>query len=92
MNKPSPTQVLVFGILSLALCESAILGLIFGILARNNAKAFKAATTEISSQVNTGEKLGTVGMILSIIAIVFWVIFAIIMIIVAVAAKSQGYY
>ena len=41
-NPGSPTKVLVFGIIGLALCESGILGLIFSIIGLVQAKKYVA--------------------------------------------------
>lgn len=74
-NPVSPTQVLVFGIVSLATSSTVIVGIIFGILAMNKAKAYFAAGGEASGKVKTGKILGTVGLILSIVMVIFWIIY-----------------
>ncbi len=75
----NPTQVLVFGIIGLALCETGVLGLIFSIIALTKAKNYVNTYGPISTQVNTGRRLAIAGLIISIIMIVFWIAFIILM-------------
>lgn len=65
----SPTSVLVFGILSLAL-PFPVVGLIFAIVARKKATTFIEETGTTCGQVNTGKILATIGLILNIISLV----------------------
>lgn len=75
-NPVSPTQVLVFGIISIA-TSGAIIGLIFGILAASKAKAYYAAGGEACGKVKAGKILGIVGLVCAIVALVIYVIYGI---------------
>ena len=77
-NGPSQGSVLTFGILSLALCGSAILGLIFGIICKSKAKAYIAAHGQLEGSAKPGNILGTIGLIISIIMIVIYIILIIV--------------
>ncbi len=70
----TPTQVLIWGIVAVATCESGILGIIFGIIGKNKAKAYVAANGQTTGQVKTGSILSTVGLVIGIIMTVVWVI------------------
>lgn len=86
----NPGKVLTFGILGLAFCETGILGLIFSIIGLTKAKNYIATYGPVSGQVRTGKILSTIGLILSIVMIVFWVAFTIIMVnVVSNASQSQ---
>ena len=76
-NGPTPSQCLTWGILGLALSETGIIGLIFSIIAKNKIKAYNASGQAPSGQVNTGSRLATAGLIVSIVFIVIWVIYII---------------
>ncbi len=64
----SPTSVLVFGILSVAL-SVPVVGLIFAILARKKAKAFVEENGTTCGQVNVGRILATIGLVVNIISL-----------------------
>ncbi len=68
----SPSKVLTFGIVALATCETGILGIVFGALARKNAQAYIAAYGTSTGQVRTGNILGTFGLVFGIIMTVVW--------------------
>ena len=85
----SPTPVLVFGIIGLALSGTGILGLIFSIIALSKAKSYIRTYGPIATQANIGRRLAIAGLIVSIIMIVFWVVFITIMVIVAVDVASH---
>lgn len=64
---PSPTMILVFGILSLAI--GSIGGAIFGFVARSLAKKYLAATGgETCTQVKVGNILALIGIIVGLVA------------------------
>lgn len=73
----SPTKILVFGIIGLALC-SAVVGLIFSIMAMVKGNRFISANGNISKQVSIGRKLAIAGLILSIICLVCYIIGAVV--------------
>ena len=73
-NSGSPTKVLVFSIIGLALCESGILGLIFSIIGLVQAKKYVAQYGDVSNQVRIARRLAIAGLILSIVCIVIYVI------------------
>ncbi len=64
----SPSNVLVFGILSLVL-PVPVVGLIFAIMARKKAKAFVEETGTTCGQVNVGRILATIGLVCNIISL-----------------------
>ena len=89
MEKNS-TKPLVFGILALALCETGILGIIFGAIATSNAKKFAAANGGVlDGKAKTGKILGTLGLVFGIISLVGIVIYAIVFAIYGGAVLSQ---
>ena len=53
----SPSNVLVFGILGLAFCETGILGIIFSIIGLSKAKNYIATYGDVSNQVRVGKRL-----------------------------------
>lgn len=68
------TQVLVFGILGLALgFGTGIVGLIFSILGISKANKYVAEFGDISNQVRIGKRLSIAGLIVSIIMIVLFI-------------------
>ena len=71
----SPTSVLVFGILSVAL-SVPVVGLIFAIIARKKAKAFVEETGTTCGQVNVGRILATIGLVCNIISLCGAVLYA----------------
>lgn len=73
-NAPTQGSVLTWGILGLAFCEIAILGLIFSIIGRNKAKAYIAAHGQLEGAAKAGGILSKLGLIFSIISIVVTVI------------------
>ena len=87
LNQPavSSTPALVFGILALALCDTGILGIIFGAIARSKASQYLAAYGVYDGKAKTGRVLGTIGLVLGIISLVIYV-FAVIVIIAILAS------
>jgi len=83
----NPTNVLVFGILGLALSGMGIVGLIFSIIGLKKANNYIATYGNISNQVRIGRRLAIAGMIVSIIMTVIWVLY-IVIIVVAVAGSG----
>ena len=66
---------LIFGILAVALSETVILGVIFGFIARKNAKAYGDANGGvIDGKAKVGNILGLVGIILGFVSIIYWII------------------
>lgn len=71
----NPSQVLVFGILGLALgFGTGILGLIFSIIGLVKAKNYVAQYGDVSNQVRTGRRLALAGLIVSILIVVCMII------------------
>lgn len=81
----SPTPILVFGILSLAL-SSVIAGIVFGILGLIKSKKYITTYGNISTQVRIGRGLSIAGIIVSAICIIMYII----MIIAAIIAGING--
>ena len=73
VRQGNPTNVLVFGILGLALSGLGIVGLIFSILGFRKANAYIAAYGNISTQVQIARGLAIVGMVVGLIATFLWV-------------------
>jgi hypothetical protein len=69
------TKALVFGILAIALSETVILGIVFGFIARKQAKAYGAANGGvIDGKAKVGNILGLLGIIFGFVAIIYWII------------------
>lgn len=65
------TQSLVFGILSLALTEIGLLGIIFGAIGKSKAKAFAQLNDGVvTGKAKVGKILSTLGLVFGIIALV----------------------
>ena len=86
----SPSKVLTWGILGLAFAGSGLLGLIFSIIGLKNAKLFLAENGALFGQAKVGRILAKVGLILSIVMMVFWLIY--IIAIIALAGSVAYYY
>ena len=84
---PNTTPILVFGILSL--CLTAILGIIFGSIARNKAKVLALQGYPITGKAKVGQILGTIGLICGIISTIVIAIYALVAIIIAIGAAVQ---
>ena len=68
-------KALIFGILSIALCETIVLGIVFGALAQKNAKAFAEANGGVlAGRAKVGKILGLVGLITAIVVGAIYVI------------------
>ena len=85
VTAPNSTPILILGILAVAL-SSVIGGLICAIICKSKVKAYQAAGGQMTGKAKVGNILATVGLICSIIAIIFWVIY----IIVIAAAAASG--
>lgn len=85
-------KAMIFGILGLALSELGILGLIFSILGKKEAKKFEAAFGQLTGKAKVGSILSTVGLIVSIIMMVVYVISFIVGIFAGLAASSYATY
>ena len=83
----NPTNVLVFGILSLALSELGIVGLIFSIIGLKKANNYIATYGDIANQVRIGRRLAIAGLVVSII---FTIIYVLIFVAAIVAGTSSG--
>ena len=83
----NPTNVLVFGIIGLALSTMGIVGLIFSIIALKKANNYIATYGDISNQVRIGRRLAIAGLIVSIIFTIFWLIY--IIVIIAVVSNAN---
>ena len=84
----NPTQVLVFGILSLALSGLGVVGLIFAILAMTKATKYFEEYGNISTQVRVGRGLGIGGLVVSILMMIIYVIYFILFVFVLVNAAT----
>ena len=84
-NAPVPgsnhTQVLIFGIIALALSTSGLVGLIFSIIAMKKAKTYFETFGDVSNQARIGKRLALAGLIVSIIFTVIWTFYLIGMVI-----------
>ncbi len=83
----NPTNVLVFGIIGLALSTMGIVGLIFSIIALKKANNYIATYGDISNQVRIGRRLAIAGLVVSII---FTIIYVLIFVAAIVAGTSSG--
>lgn len=83
----NPTNVLVFGIIGLALSTMGVVGLIFSIIALKKANNYIATYGDISNQVRIGRRLAIAGLIVSII---FTIIYVLIFVAAIVAGTSSG--
>jgi len=72
-----PSNVLTMGILALAFMGSGILGIIFGAIGKNKAKAYVDYYGETTGQVKAGSIMSKIGFIVGIIMTVIWVIYII---------------
>lgn len=80
------TQILVFGILALALAGSTgIVGIIFGILTKKKVNEYLGLGGTLTGKAKVGSILGKVGLILGIVMTVFWAIYITVIIIAAMA-------
>lgn len=70
-----PSSVLTFGILALAFCSGGILGIIFGAIGKNKAKAYVDYYGQTTGQVKAGSIMSKIGFIVGIIMTVIWVIY-----------------
>ena len=87
----NPTNVLVFGILGLALSGLGIVGLIFSIIGLKKANNYIATYGNIANQVRIGRRLAIAGLIVSIIFTIFWLIYIIVIIaVIGNAGSSSG--
>ena len=85
VNNPACKQVLIYGILGLALgCATGIVGLIFSILGLKKANSFINTYGDISNQVRIGRRLSIAGLIVSIAMIVLVVTIVTVVIVVAI--------
>ncbi len=87
------TQVLVFGILGLALgASTGIVGLIFSILGIRKANEYIATYGDISTQVRIGKRLAIAGLIVSIVMIVLYILLFVLGIFIGLhAATTEGH-
>lgn len=77
---PSPVQVLVFGIISLATAVSfylSIVGFIFGILGKRKAEDYMRSGAAPSTQVTVGGRLAKAGFIVGLIMSILFTFFVI---------------
>ena len=86
----NPTNVLVFGILGLALSGLGIVGLIFSIIGLKKANNYIATYGNISNQVRIGRRLAIAGLIVSIIMTIFWIAYIILIVVVIGNASSSN--
>ena len=86
VTAPNSTPILILGILAVAL-SSVIGGLICAIICKSKVKAYQAAGGQMTGKAKVGNILATVGIICSIIAIVFWIIY---IIVIAAAGAAYG--
>ena len=92
---PSPTKVMVFGIIGLALSSAGIPGIVLSLIALKLAGEFVHYNGSLYGQAKVGRILGKVGSIVSIVMTVVWafyIVFVIMMIVGGSAAcVSSGY-
>ena len=80
----SPSKVLVFGILGLALgCAAGIVGLIFSIIGLSKANNYIETYGDISNQVRIGKRLSIAGVIVSIIMTILIITLIVLLVILA---------
>lgn len=71
-NTPNSTPILVMGILGISLSFVYGIGLIFSIIGLAKAGAY-AKLAPIAGKAKAGKILSVFGLVLSIIAIIFWI-------------------
>lgn len=69
---------LTFGILGLIFCSTGLLGLIFSAIGRSKAKKYAAEAGAVEGKAKVGKILSTIGLVFSIINLVFWAIIIIV--------------
>ncbi len=82
-----PSTVLTFGILAVAFCCTvyfSFLGIVFGAIGKNKARAYVDAYGQTTGQVKAGSIMSKIGFIVGIIVTVIFVI----ALIVGIAANS----
>ena len=90
---PTPTNILIFGIIGLALScipFASIAGIIISAIGLKKSNAYVAAGGIACGQSKTGRILARVGLIVSIVMTVFWAIYFTVVII--AAATYSSYY
>ncbi|MBR5739450.1 MAG: hypothetical protein IKY02_05620 [Lachnospiraceae bacterium] len=71
----SSSKALTFGILACALCWTVVLGIVFGFIARKQAKAFGEANGGvICGKAKVGNILGLLGIIFGFVMIPYYII------------------
>ena len=87
-------KTMIFGIISIAVGGSGLLGIIFGAIALGNAKKYAAENNGVvDGKAKVGKILGTLGLVFGIIALVAYVIYFIVMIVAMIgggAAAAMG--
>ena len=91
VNAPTDTQVMIFGIIAIALAETGLLGLIFSIIAKKKAAAWTAAYGPFTGKAKVGNILAKIALPVSIIMMVFWVIYFIVAIVAGIGAGIATY-
>lgn len=71
---PSGKGILTMGILALVFCEIGI-GVIFGAIGLSRAKAYVKNYGKLVGSAKPGKVLSLIGLIVSIIMIVFWILY-----------------
>lgn len=74
VEAPTAKQVMIFGIIALALAELGLPGLILAIIARKKAAAWTAAYGPFTGMAKVGSILARVALPVSIVMLVFWAI------------------
>ncbi|MBR0351633.1 MAG: hypothetical protein IJH53_00305 [Oscillospiraceae bacterium] len=72
-----PSTVLTMGILAVVTCGWGILGIIFGAIGKNKARAYVDAYGQTTGQVKAGSIMSKIGFIVGIVMTVIWVIYII---------------
>lgn len=85
---PSPTKVMVFGIIGLALSSAGIPGLVLSIIALRFADEFARLNGGLFGQAKVGRILGKVGLIVSIVMTVIWALYIVLLIAVLVGGGT----
>ena len=75
VNAPTAKQVMIFGIIAIALAELGLPGLILAVVAKKKAADWTAAYGPFTGKAKVGNILAKVALPVSIVMMVFWIVY-----------------